>query len=126
MSAGVGAAGEQVEELLRVFPAAQESTEAGVTYYLLPALATPTGCAPATIDALLCPTARDGYPNRLFYAQRVEGLVASTRNWNANGVRILERSWWAPSVQTAPGLRLVQMVRAHLGMLGALTNPAQG
>ena len=64
---------DQIEELLRIYPDAKQSTEGGVTYFLLPQLEMPPGCTPERVDALLCPTHRDGYESRLFFAKKVEG-----------------------------------------------------
>lgn len=103
---------DQVEELKLLSPGAERCEEGGKTYLYLPGLSLPDGCAPARIDALLCPTERDGYSSRLFFAVRVQS--PASRNWNANGVRILERNWEAFSWKVPPGLRLAQMVGAHL------------
>ena len=108
---------DQIEELLRFYPNAQQATEAGITYFLLPELEMPNGCTPARVDALLCPTPRDGYTSRLFFAHKVEGGIR--RNWHVQGTaRILDRNWSAISWKTDPNLRLVQKVRAHLDALG--------
>lgn len=66
---------------------AQQAVEVEVTYFLIRDLELPAGCIPATVDSLLCPTLRDGYQSRLFFAAQVSGGPA--RNWNATGVRIL-------------------------------------
>lgn len=102
---------QEVRELTDMFPGAEEASEGGVHYFLLPSLGMPEGREPSQVDALLCPTARDGYPSRLFLAQQVHGGRGS--NWNAS-VRILERNWYALSWRVNPNLRLVQMVAAHL------------
>src|SRR5688572_27771858 len=100
---------EQIEELLRMYPGARQATDGGVTYFLLPELVLPISCSPERVDALLCPTRRDGYESRLFFAQIVQG--GTSRNWNAQGIaRILDKNWYAISWQTRPGLRLAQMV----------------
>lgn len=106
---------EQVAELNMLCCGVQQCEEAGFTYLLLPGLALPEGCRPPAIDALLCPTARDGYPSRLFFAERVQS--AKQLNWNANAVRIVERNWDAFSWKVNPNLRLAQMVAAHLRAL---------
>lgn len=106
-----GVVPEQLEELLRPYPGVHEAQEGGVTFYLLPSLAMPEGCQPATVDALLCPVPRDGYESRLFLATRVTCAVG--QNWNSE-VRLFERTWHAASWRTRAGLRLAQMVSAHL------------
>lgn len=105
-------ADDEVRELLRQHPDTQEGTEAGVRYFLIPGLRLPAGCSPDRADALLCPTPRDGYPSRLFFAEAV--ACSTPRNWNASNVRIMERNWFAISWKVNPNLRLAQMVAAHL------------
>jgi len=105
---------DQVQELLRIYPEAKRATEAGVTYFLLPQLALPAGCLPVYVDALLCPTPRDGYESRLFFAHKIQGCPE--RNWNGTA-RILDINWQSLSWRTRPGLRLVQMVSVHLDAL---------
>lgn len=102
----------QVAELKLLCPSIQQVEEASCTYLLLPGLMLPTGCSPCSVDALLCPSARDGYPSRLFFAERIQSRAQL--NWNANGVRIAERNWHAYSWKVNPNLRLAQIVAAHL------------
>jgi hypothetical protein len=108
---------DQVAELKLLCPDVSEVEEAGCKYLLLPGLNLPDECSPARTDALLCPSARDGYPSRLFFAERVQSKAKAEPNWNANGVRIAERNWHAFSWKTNPNLRLAQMVAAHLRAL---------
>lgn len=104
---------DELRELLRQYPDMEEGTETGVRYYLIPGLRLPEGCTPERVDALLCPTGRDGYPSRLFLEQAVTCRTA--RNWNASNVRILERNWFAVSwMVKTPNLRLAQLLAAHL------------
>lgn len=107
---------DQIEELKRLFPGAAGAEEGGCAYFLIPAAILPAGCSPAATDLLLCPGARDGYPSRLFLGERVQ--CPKKLNWNATGVRILERNWHAFSWKVnRAGLRLAQLVAAHLGAL---------
>ena len=106
---------DQVGELRRLWPEVQQCDEAGRAYLLLPGFALPEGCSPTATDALLCPTERDGYPSRLFFADRVTSRAPL--NWNASGVRILERNWQAFSWKVNSGQRLAQMIAAHLRAL---------
>ena len=106
---------DQIAEVKQLCPDVQLHEEAGCAYLLLPGLNLPDGCSPASMDALLCPTSRDGYPSRLFFTEKVKS--PTERNWNANGVRIAERNWQAYSWKTNPSLRLIQMIAAHLGAL---------
>lgn len=105
---------DQVGELKRLSRIVQQFVEAGCTYLLLH-LSLPNGCTPASTDALLCLTPRDGYPSRLFFAERIQS--AASLNWNATGVRIGERNWHAYSWKVNENLRLAQLVAAHLRAL---------
>jgi len=102
---------DQVEELKRFFPGVSTAQEVGTTYFLLPDAALPPGCSPSRCDMLLCPTERDGYPSRLYFAQQLQ--TNANRNWNGS-CRVLDRTWWTFSWKIETGLRLIQMIRAHL------------
>jgi hypothetical protein len=107
---------DQIEELRLLCPEASRCEEGGSVFFLLPAVALPPACEPAITDLLLCPTPRDGYPSRLFFAEAVKS--STSQNWHVNGVRIIERNWHAFSWRvTRPGLRLAQLVSAHLRAL---------
>jgi hypothetical protein len=106
-------ADDELQELTALFPGVQRAEEAGTTFFLIPRLVVPTGAGPSmTADALLCPTDRDGYPSRLYLSKAIVGGRGS--NLNANNVRILERNWFALSWRVRTGLRLAQMIAAHL------------
>jgi len=81
---------DQIDELKSLYPGLSLIKEAGIEYLLIPNLVLPTGCVPEKLNALLCPTPRDGYTSRLFFAQQVKG--PHQLNWNANGVRIGEQN----------------------------------
>src|SRR5689334_2709932 len=100
----------QVDELRSLFGFVSCAKEGGVTLLALPLVQLPEGCTPSPIEALLCPTPRDGYDSRLYFADRVNSRVE--RNWAQH--RVLDRNWWAFSWRTSPGLRLAQMVAIHL------------
>ena len=106
---------DQVKELKACFPGVAVAEEGGVNYLLLPQCKLPNGCEPAVLDALLCPTSRDGYTSRLFLAQKVVHKGRG-QNWNpAGSVVIFGREWWAVSWKIAPGNdRLLGTVAAHL------------
>lgn len=108
---------EDVAELKDMFPEAQSATEGGFVYVLLPGVSLPDHCSPARVDLLLCPMSRgDGYPSRLFFSQQIQ--TRGSLNWNAQGVRILDRNWWAYSWKVNQGgLRLTQVVACHLTAL---------
>jgi hypothetical protein len=100
---------DQVAELTQLFPGATPATEGGVQFFLMPKLRLPDRCTPGQVDALLCPTQRDGYPSRLFVAEQVQPCRAG---WAT--ARILEHNWYAASWRTREGQRLAQMVLSHL------------
>ena len=105
---------DQVAELKAFAPGVASCEERGVTYFLLPNLQLPAGCVPPTVDALLCPTPRDGYESRLFFSQEIT-TGARAQNWHVKNERIFDRSWFAFSWKTnQAGLRLAQMVTEHL------------
>lgn len=106
---------DQVRELATLYPNVSRSAEGGFPYFLIPQLRLPDGCVPEQVDALLCPTNKDGYASRLFFASQIK--CDKALNWNANSVRILERNWHAYSWRTREGQRLAQMVAMHLGAL---------
>ncbi len=105
---------DQIDELRSLCEGVAACEEASVTYLRLAKLALPAGTTPDRVDALLCPTPRDGYSSRLFFAL----LLASPfpRNWNASNVRIVDANWHAYSWKIdAPGpFRLAQLVSMHL------------
>jgi hypothetical protein len=105
---------DQLAELKQLFSNIQMAKEGGITYVLLPGAQLPTGCSPGAMDLLLCPTPRDGYESRLYFAGTVQSREA--RNWNGN-TRVLERNWVAYSWKIPANLRLAQMVQAHLQAL---------
>lgn len=105
---------DQIEELKVLTPSISQSAEGGITYLLLKDMPLPEKCIPNRIDALLCPTNKDGYPSRLFFSSKIQS--SKQLNWNSCDVRILERNWFAFSWKVnRPGLRLAQLVMAHLG-----------
>ncbi len=108
---------DQIEELKSAFPTVLIAEEGGIAYFLLPTFPLPPGNSPPTVDILLCPGAeRHGYPSRLFFAQQVQS--PKPLNWNTNGVRILERNWYAYSWKIPQhGLRLMQILALHLKAL---------
>jgi hypothetical protein len=105
---------DQVAEVKRFYSEIASAREGGITYLLLRDAPLPPRCAPPRMDLLLCPFERDGYSNRLFFAERVQ--CSKGLNWNG-GVRVLERNWYAFSWRVAGGLRLLQMVQEHLRAL---------
>ncbi len=86
---------EDLRELDQLCAGAKEYTEFERNYVLLPQLRLPAGCTPAAVDALLCLSARDGYPTRLYFAQQVASR--NGLNWNAQNVPVLQRNWFAYS-----------------------------
>lgn len=81
----------------------------------VPTLALPQSWTPSPCDVLFCPEPRDGYESRLFFASKLSG--PRELNWNANGVRIMERNWFAFSWRVPPGLGFMQRFAAFLEAL---------
>lgn len=109
---------DQIDELLSIYPGAKQMEEGGTPYFVLPGVALPGGATPAAVDLLLRPVFMDGYDSRLYYAQKptfARRKHPEALNWNADGVHILSRNWFAFSWRTRPGLTLAQMVAMHLG-----------
>jgi hypothetical protein len=110
---------DQVEELKLIASSLAVCEEGGVSFILIPKSKLPNGCAPSEMDLLLCPSPRDGYNSRLFFAERVQPPAKPGRealNWNGS-IRIAERNWQAFSWRTPEGLRLAQMLSIHLKAL---------
>lgn len=106
---------DQVQELADVYGSVSGQPEAGLPYFLISGLHLPDGCAPQVTDALLCPMPRDGYASRLFFSDHITGPRAL--NWNAQNIRILERNWYAFSLQIREGMRLAQIVATFMSAL---------
>lgn len=102
---------EQIKELEEVCKDVRQVEEGGLDYFYMPTLTLPNGCNPSVVEAMLCPVPRDGYPSRLFFSVMVK--TPFPRNWNANGVRIMERQWYAFSYKNVTGT-LLQMLGTHL------------
>ena len=106
---------DQDDELVSLYPDAQVASEGGTEFVLLPGLDLPEGVTPTRVDALFCPTARDGYPSRLYYAVAPQNTPPQFRNINAS--HVMGRPWYACSWRVRTGLRLAQAIRAHLDAL---------
>lgn len=106
---------DQIKELKSITPDLSTATDGGITYIRIDNLQLPDNCTPQVVNALLCPTQKDGYESSLFFSQLIS--TGQQRNWNRNGVRILNESWYAISWRVNPGLRLAEMLQIHLGAL---------
>ena len=105
----------QIETLKALFPNIEVAEEGGTRFILITGVMLPDGCEPREVEALLCPSERDGYPSRLFLSHKVTHRGRGT-NWNPHaGAMILGRLWWAVSWKTRPGQTLSEMVLDHLG-----------
>lgn len=114
-TAAVDAPCDALAELGALCRRLERFEEGGKTYFLLVDLVLPDGCSPPTIDALLCPEGRDGYPSRLLFAARLHSRTSP--NWTSE-VRIIERSWHAYSWKLdRTDLHLAQLVANHLRAL---------
>ena len=106
---------DQIKELKSIAPHLSIAQDGGITYIRIDNLQLPDRCEPKIVNALLCPSHKDGYESSLFYSAIVTGIPS--RNWNRNGVRILGESWYAISWKVNAGLRLAEMLQIHLGAL---------
>lgn len=104
---------DQIRVLKSQCSAVKHGQECGTEYLILEGLILPEEFDPPTCDALLCPTQRDGYPSRLFFDKILK--TRQQRNWNANGIRILERNWYAFSWKVSRhNLSLAELLSAHI------------
>lgn len=100
-----------IDELKGICADVQKCEEGGATFFLMPRLKLLNNCTPNEVDALLCPSPRDGYESRLYFSEKPQ--CAKALNWNGS-IRLLERNWFAFSWKTVAGLRLAQMLAEHL------------
>lgn len=109
---------EQINELKGYYANLSLVEDGGIEFILISPLLLPPGCNPASVDALLCPSPRDGYTSRLFLSAKV-AHKGPGQNWNPqNSVMIAGRQWWAISWKTnQDNLTLLGMVMAHLHAL---------
>lgn len=106
---------DQIKELKNIVPDLSIAEDGGITYIRIDNLRLPDGCEPKVVNALLCPSSRDGYESSLFYSVQITGIPS--RNWNRHGVRILAENWYAISWRVNAGLRLAEMLQIHLSAL---------
>jgi len=102
---------QEINELKQIVPSVSYAAEGGYDYLLLENLILPDGCQPNTVDALLCPNARDGYSSRLYFASQLKSNTPP--NWNGS-LHVFDRNWYAISWQSQPGLKLIDMLMIHL------------
>lgn len=104
----------EIDELKQCFDGLSACAEGGISFLLIPSLSLPAGCDPAVVDALLCPSQRDGYSSRLFLSTKVAHRGRG-QNWNSNDVMICGRRWWAVSWKAQESRkRLSAILAAHL------------
>ncbi len=102
---------DEMDDLRRMCPGAQEMPEAGIEYISLPGLK--HLCAPGTLDALLCPQQHGGYATRLFLSAPIAG---KGNNWSTHV--ILSRTWHTWSWNHVPAnQRLAEILAQHLRAL---------
>ncbi|ADB42777.1 conserved hypothetical protein (plasmid) [Spirosoma linguale DSM 74] len=105
----------QIDELKTIAPNLSVAQEGGYTYVFIENLRLPNNCQPAVVNALLCPTPRDGYNSRLFFSEMINGAPA--RNWNGQ-IRVLGTNWYGISWQIQQsGLRLSEILINHINAL---------
>jgi len=105
---------EQIDELRVIAPILSIAQEGGYNFLLIENLQLPDNCQPPVVDALLCPTPREGYQSRLFFSTKITGCPP--RNWNGH-IRVLDRNWDAISWQIPSGLKLIDILLLHLKSL---------
>ena len=91
---------DQLDRIKSVWPDVQITEDGGKPYVLLPSVRLPDGCTPAVTACLICPYERDGYPCRLFLADRVNG--PKQPNWT-NPSYLAGRTWQAYSLKLSNG-----------------------
>jgi hypothetical protein len=102
-----------LESLIGIAPDAEELSEAGTTYILLPKLKVATGDIVKVLDALLCPMQHNGYSTRLFLSEPITNRGANWTQW-----QIFGRTWHTWSWNNVPAnISLPQMVLEHLQAL---------
>jgi len=101
---------DALDEIRQICPQAEAMHEAGRDYVFLPGLKLPLGRQPAIVDALLCLSAREGYPTRLFLSAP---LPDRGQNWSQ--YQILGRAWhsWSWN-QVQDSQRPAQILAQHL------------
>jgi hypothetical protein len=104
----------QIAALKRITPFLSYAQEGGYKFILIEKLQLPEGCKPQVVDALLCPTPREGYESRLYFSSQITGCPQ--RNWNGN-IRVLDRNWYAISWRVPGGLNLYEILLVHLKAL---------
>lgn len=105
---------EEIKELKTIASNISFATEGGYEYILIEKLQLPDGCNPSEVDALLCPTTKDGYESRLFFSSQISGCPS--RNWNGN-IRVLDRNWYAFSWRINSQHSLTKTLLLHLNSL---------
>ncbi len=102
---------DEMDDLRRMCPGAQEMAESGIEYVFLPELKHP--CAPGAIDGLLCPQQHSNYATRLFLSVPIP---QKRNNWTTHV--ILSRTWHTWSWRDVPAnQRLAQILAQHLAAL---------
>lgn len=105
---------DQIEALKKLYPELSAANEGGTDFIRIEKLILPEPCRPREVVGLLCPTAREGYPSRLYISEKV--THPGKASWNpGQGSTILGQQWWALSWKTNPGQTLVQAALDHLG-----------
>ena len=104
---------DEICEMKTVFAGLSAASEGGTDFILIPSLKLPANCDPPAVDALLCPSQKDGYSSRLYLSARITHKGPG-QNWNADQV-ILDRRWFAVSWRVDPSVkRLLAILAAHL------------
>jgi hypothetical protein len=95
-----------LDELQKVYPAAQLMSDGGITYIYLPELKFVSGQETQVLQALLCPELHSGYSTRLFLEKPLNTKCA---NWTQH--TILNRAWhtwsWNNIAANQPALSIL-------------------
>lgn len=110
---------EQITGMQASHPGAKLLRDGAGEFIFLPCLPIQVGTSSRTLDALLCPHARDGYDTRLFLAEAIPErptIQGQAANWTAH--QILGRTWYTWSWRgVGASLPLPQMLLAHVKAL---------
>lgn len=102
----------QIDELKKISPDLSIAEEGGYSFIRIANLKLPDNCTPNLVEALLCPTPREGYLSRLFVSAQI-ACGRPALNWNGN-IRVLGKNWHAVSWKVPGNLRLYEILLVHL------------
>ena len=103
---------DEVTELQKICAQVVQATrDAGCLFLYLGTITFRVGSRTESVEALLCPMPREGYPSRLYFSRQV---AKAGLNWNGN-LFLLGKNWYAVSwMLPKEKFRLAEMVALHL------------